>query len=190
MQFIWVPNSLCHDTEWSGVLLNLFVPPRMKIADGSGPGSVNSTHSAHAHSAPTACVSVNYLFTTYTLLLNVILYSSQPHAPVIQLSPFLCHRLTSLTIMWWLRCWCLCLCIHVISVTCLWHLCLCRQLHCWRVFVQGRYSEWVQGTSLRLPSPVGGEPSIRSNAEVIFCARIDSHIKITWVHHVITKAHV
>ena len=35
------------------------------------------------------------------------------------------------------------------------------------VFVQGRYNEWVQGTSLRLPSPVGGEPSIRSDAEVI-----------------------
>ena len=45
VQFIWVPNPLCHDTEWSGVLLNLFVPPRMKIADGSGPGSVDSTHS-------------------------------------------------------------------------------------------------------------------------------------------------
>ena len=35
------------------------------------------------------------------------------------------------------------------------------------VFVQGRYNEWVQGTSLRLPSPVGGEPSIRSDAVVI-----------------------
>ena len=68
VQFIWVPNPLCHDTEWSGVLLNLFVPPRMKIADGSGPGNVNSTHSAHANSAPTACgshMSVNYLFTVY-----------------------------------------------------------------------------------------------------------------------------
>ena len=45
MQFIWVPNPLCHNTEWSGVLLNLFVPPRLQIVDGSGPGSVNSTHS-------------------------------------------------------------------------------------------------------------------------------------------------
>ena len=35
------------------------------------------------------------------------------------------------------------------------------------VFVQGRYNKRVQGTSLRLPSPVGGEPSIRSDAEVI-----------------------
>ena len=50
IQFIWVPNSLFHNTEWSGVLLNLFVPPRLQIADGSGPGSVYSTHSAHANS--------------------------------------------------------------------------------------------------------------------------------------------
>ena len=59
----YLRNPLCHDTEWSGVLLNLFVPPKMKIADGSGPGNVNSTHSAHANSAPTACgshMSVNY----------------------------------------------------------------------------------------------------------------------------------
>ena len=34
-------------------------------------------------------------------------------------------------------------------------------------FVQGRYNEWVQGTSLRLPYPVGGEPSVRSGPEVI-----------------------
>ena len=58
VQFIWVPNPLYHDTEWSGVLLNLFVPPKMKRADGSGPGNVDSTHSAHANSAPTACVVV------------------------------------------------------------------------------------------------------------------------------------
>ena len=50
VQFIWAPNSLCHDTEWSGVLHNLFVPPRLQIADGSWPGSVNSTHSALANS--------------------------------------------------------------------------------------------------------------------------------------------
>ena len=65
------------------MLLNLFVPPRMKIADGSGPENVASTNSAHANSAPTACgshMSVNY--------------SSQPSVttvPVITtvISPFL-----------------------------------------------------------------------------------------------------
>ena len=79
VQFIWVPNPRCHGTEWAGVLLNLFVPPKMKRADGSGPGNVDSTHRAHANSAPTACgshMSVSYSsqqsVTTVTVIITVI----------------------------------------------------------------------------------------------------------------------
>ena len=71
MQFIWVPNPLCRDTEWSGVLLNLFVPPRMKIADGAGPGSVNSTHNAHANSVVATCQKT--IPVSCVLLVNIIL---------------------------------------------------------------------------------------------------------------------
>ena len=61
------------------MLLNLFVPPKMKRADGSGPGNVNSTDSAHANSAPTACgshMSVSYSsqpsVTTVPVIITVI----------------------------------------------------------------------------------------------------------------------
>ena len=72
VQLVWVPNSLCHGTEWSGVLLNPFVPPRMKIADECGTATVDSTHIAHANSAHTVVAACQYLFLLYVPLLNAI----------------------------------------------------------------------------------------------------------------------
>ena len=79
VKLVRVPSSLCHDTEWSGVLLSPFVPPRVIIADGSETGTADSTHTVFVPTQHTLWYPHVSTYYTYFVCTENVMTTSQPH---------------------------------------------------------------------------------------------------------------